>query len=729
MRSALLVLVLGLVGAGLGCSGNGSSNTTNGPVLTSIAVSAQSANIIVNQSEQISATGTFSDHSTKDLTGSVAWNSSDTNLATVSQSGMLTAKSSGSVSITATMDSVKGSFNLAIAPALVSIAVTPATPAIAAQTTQQFIAMGTYTDNSTQNITSSVDWSSTNNAVATIGTVVPTKGLAQGISAGTVTITATSGSISGTASLTVTSATSTSLSISPSNGSMAIDVSQQFTATATFSDGTKQDVTNVVTWNSSSSSVASITVSGLVTARSLGTTNISASFESTTASTPLTVNANNLSSISIQPANGTIAQGTKTQFTATGIFNDGSTHNLTSTVTWSSSNPALASISATGVVSGVSSGGVTITATLGSLTASVPFNVSNATIVSITLTPTAQVAPIGWRLQFTATGVFSDSSTQDVSSSAKWTSDNTVVASIGASSGLAKTLSTGTANISAVFSFAGASATGTTSLTVSSATLSSISLNVTSALLAPGSNLQINARGTWSDGSSQLVNQSVTWLSSNTNVATVSVSGIVTGQSSGLATITAQSGSLSATASFVVEGSALVSIHITPQSSSVPETIENQFDAMGNFADGQSLDLTSAVTWTSSSPSVATISNAQVTAGLATGVGPGTTLISAAFGGQIGTTTLIVTNATLQSISLSPTNPSIALGSSQQFAARGTFSDGSTIAITAQAAWSSSDPTVATITNGGFASSAAAGTTTIQASLNGVSGSTILTVH
>src|SRR5437899_3343636 len=83
------------------------------------------------------------------------------------------------------------------------------------------------------NITASVTWISSDSAVATISDASPTKGLALGVSAGNTTVTASSGSISGTATLTVTSATSTSLLISPSNANLPLDVSQQFTATAT----------------------------------------------------------------------------------------------------------------------------------------------------------------------------------------------------------------------------------------------------------------------------------------------------------------------------------------------------------------------------------------------------------------------------------------------------------------------------------------------------------------
>jgi hypothetical protein len=99
------------------------------------------------------------------------------------------------------------------------------------------------------------------------------------------------------------------------------------------------------------------------------------------------------------------------------------------------------------------------------------------------------------------------------------------------------------------------------------------------------------------------------------------------------------------------------------------------------------------------------------------------------FNGESGTTTLTVTNATLHSIAVGPANPTISVGASEQFLAKGTFSDGSVLPITYQATWSSSNAAVATITSAGIASTASGGTCTIKARLNGVSGSTNLTVQ
>ena len=151
--------------------------------------------------------------------------------------------------------------------------------------------------------------------------------------------------------------------------------------------------------------------------------------------------------------------------------------------------------------------------------------------------------------------------------------------------------------------------------------------------------------------------------------------------------------------------------------------------ALGTFANGDTQDLTSVVTWTSSASSVGTISNTKGSFGLATATAPGATTISAAFAGQIGTATLNVTTATLASIAVTPASAAIGLGGSQQFTATGTFSDQSVFILTYQAQWSSLDAGVATINTRGVASSVSAGTTSIKAKFDGVSGMAVLTVQ
>src|SRR5205823_8928902 len=174
----------------------------------------------------------------------------------------------GPVTITATDPSTSksGTAQLTVtAAALVSIAVTPASPSIAKGLTQAFLATGTYTDSSTLDITTSVNWTSSNTGIATIGL---NTGVATGVAVGgPVIITATdpSTSKSGTAQLTVTAATLVSIAVTPGNPSIAKGLTQAFTATGTYTDSSTLDLTNSATWNSSNGAVASIDASGVAT--------------------------------------------------------------------------------------------------------------------------------------------------------------------------------------------------------------------------------------------------------------------------------------------------------------------------------------------------------------------------------------------------------------------------------------------------------------------------------
>jgi len=118
---------------------------------------------------------------------------------------------------------------------------------------------------------------------------------------------------------------------------------------------------------------------------------------------------------------------------------------------------------------------------------------------------------------------------------------------------------------------------------------------------------------------------------------------------------------------------------------------------------------------------------------LATGRQFGSVTITATLGSVNSSTTLTVNKNPLQSIVVTPVNPTVNVGQTQQFTATGTYSDGSTQDLTKNAHWSSSSSGVATINNGvsggGLATAQGTGITTITASFQNVNGTTTLTVQ
>jgi Protein of unknown function (DUF3443)/Bacterial Ig-like domain (group 2) len=185
-----------------GCGGGGSSPA---PTLVSIAVAPLSPSVAVGSTQQLTATGTYSNNTTQNLTALVTWTSTNAGVATISTTGLARGVATGTTTITAASGTVTSSpVTLTVTPAaLSSIAVTPADPSIAVAGTVQFTATGTYTDGSTQNLTTAVTWSSLSSFTATISTTAGSNGLATGVNPGTTTIRAASGSIVGTTMLTV----------------------------------------------------------------------------------------------------------------------------------------------------------------------------------------------------------------------------------------------------------------------------------------------------------------------------------------------------------------------------------------------------------------------------------------------------------------------------------------------------------------------------------------------
>ena len=299
----------------------------------------------------------------------MTWTSSDTTWATISATGLATAVSPGPVTISAAFDGITGSTGLTVvaAPTLQSITVTPANTSLATGKTEQFTATGTLSNDTTENLTSQVTWASSDTTWATISA----PGLATAVSPGPVTISAAFDGITGSTGLTVVPApTLESIAVTPANTSLPSGETEQFTAIGTLSNNTTENLTSQVTWASSDITWATINAAGLATAVSPGPVTISAVFDGITGSTGLTVTPAVLESIAVTPANTSLPTGETEQFTATGTLSNGTTENLTSEVTWTSSDTTWATINTTGLATAVSAGPVTISAAFDGVTGS-----------------------------------------------------------------------------------------------------------------------------------------------------------------------------------------------------------------------------------------------------------------------------------------------------------------------------------------------------------------------
>jgi uncharacterized protein YjdB len=626
-----LLTVLTACGGGAGTQSQISSQTT----MTSLQVSPVSIAIGVGTNQQFTATAHYSDGSSKDITSSAQWSSSDSSVASVTPGGMATGSSSGTVIITAKSGTQQSSANLKITAAasnLVSITLSPLAVSVPVNTSQQFSATGNYSDGSASDLTTLVTWSSSSTATATIDA----SGILTAVATGSTNVSASFAGVSQSTTVTVTAPTIVSIVVTPVGLTLGIGINQQFIATATYSDGSNQDLSSGVTWTSSSTSVATINSSGLATTVAAGSTTITATVGTFSDTSTLTVVAAHLISIAVTPATPSIARGTTLQFSAVGSFDDGSTQLLTF-LTWSSSSGSVATIDPTGFASSTGTGTATITATSGSVSGTASLTVTAATLVSIAVTPANSSMAVGTTKQFTATGTFSDSSTQDITTTVVWASSNSAAASINAQ-GLANSVAAGSTTIKATFG----SVSGSTGLTVSTAHLVSITVVPANPRIATSTSIKFIASGTFSDGSVATNLSGIAWKSSKPSVASIRASGIAHGKKGGSVTISATASGVTGTTTLTVGTGTLVSLAVTPANPSAAAGSVQQFTATGTFSDASTQDITLISHWSSSHASVATIANAPSVAGSATCISAGTTTVGANSGGTTGSTTLTV---------------------------------------------------------------------------------------
>lgn len=277
--------------------------TVTNATVTALRVEPATATVPVGLTQQFIALVTLSDGTTRDVTIDPAlnWSSNDVTIATVSSigsdKGLATGVKTGAVTITAFGTTASGQTFTATAELTVTSAVvtelqvTPAAASIAKGLEQQFTATAVLSDGSTLDVTNNaaLSWVSSDPSIATIvSSQASGNGLATGVNTGVVTITAsgtTNGTpFSATAELTVTDAVVAALQVTPVTASTSKGLTQQFTATATLSDGSAQDVTNeaALSWVSSDPSIATIASSqangnGLATGVNPGTVTITAS--------------------------------------------------------------------------------------------------------------------------------------------------------------------------------------------------------------------------------------------------------------------------------------------------------------------------------------------------------------------------------------------------------------------------------------------------------------------
>ncbi|MCW2494140.1 IPT/TIG domain-containing protein [Jatrophihabitans sp.] len=402
--------------------------------------------------QQLHATATYPDGSTGDVTNRLAWSSSDASVGTV-YNGLVEAGGLGTITISAASASSTPSTSSVISAVPLSIAVSPSAPRMMGGTSQQFTATACYANPCSTNsvdISPNVIWSSPNSSMQVsasgFGTAEP-NGI-YGTVFATVEPALAVPEVQGESDIVITHGNVVSVELAPGHPvTLPTKGSVQYTPTLVYQDGSRLPADKPLTWSATDvtgTGVATALSSGAVIADSPGTATVHATYtnfdgSTVTGTASLTV-IRTPSSLIVgpvtNPGNAGIVKGVSRQFQAIAHYGDGSPDvDVSSSVTWTSTIPSVASVSSSGLVhatGSIDNQNVTISASYPYLdTNGNPTSVSGSSTLSVALLPPVSIAitpasPTTLHprdsLQFTATATYADGSTLDISSLVYWDS-------------------------------------------------------------------------------------------------------------------------------------------------------------------------------------------------------------------------------------------------------------------------------------------------------------------
>ncbi len=627
---------------------------------------------------------------------SVTWSSSDDSIATVDNEGVVTAIALGEATITATCGSVAGSSKITVVP-------TPVT-AITVSPTEVELFVGDKrvltaevqpsdaTDKSTR-------WESSDESVATVSQ----EGEITAISPGKAVITVSSQEVSATCNVTVLEISVESISVVPEELSMTVgDPAIKLETTILPENATFK----TVTWNSSDESIATVSENGEVTPVGAGTANITATTNNgKTAACMVTVNPKIIDAESISLDKSTLQLTVEDiyQLIATVLPEDATDK----TVAWTSSDPNIASVDNSGLVTAMSAGTAIVTASCGNHAAECTVTVIPKVIdvTGISLDKSTLQLTEEETYNLTATVTPEDATDKTVI----WTSSNPNIASVD-DTGKVTAIAKGEATI--IASCGSHTAECVVTVVAKVIPVASISLDKETAEIKVEENFTLIATVLPENAT----DKSVTWTSSDPSIAVVDENGNVTGIAKGTASITASCGDLSD--SCVVTVLPITVTSITLSANSLEMKVGDIDTLTATVFPENAEDKT--IVWATSNEGIVTVT----ADGNITALAIGTATITATCGNVYASCLVTVVPTPAESVDLNPSKVELKVGENIVISASVNPSNASDKTIV----WTASDPSIASVDATGMVTANAIGETTINAICGGISASCIVTV-
>jgi uncharacterized protein YjdB len=428
-----------------------------------------------------------------------------------------------------------------------------------------------------------------------------------------------------------------------------------------------------------------------------------------------TVEPDLVASMQLTPPTSTVRAGATVTLVARPLDANGALVSVRS-VTWSSSNTAVATVSSAGVVTTLAPGDARIAASAFGKSATATVTVTAREVASVVVTPPTVSVRVGSTVPLQAQTLDAEGGVL-TGRPVTWSSSNTSVATVNAQ-GVVTGVATGAATITATSS----GRSGQAAVTVTLPPVQTVVVSPARDTIGVGTQRALSAVLRDAAGN-VLTGRALAWSSSNVGVASVSSTGVVIGLAPGSTTISATSEGRVGTAVVVVLERLASVVILTPGSGTLVVGTTQALTAQVTDAQGNLLT-NRPITYSSDAPSVASVNATGVVSALA----PGTARITATSEGRIGTATFQVIPVPVAAVQITPSAPVLVPGGTTQLTAVARSAAG-TVLTGRQVTWLSGAPSVVTVSAGGLVSAVGPGTALVLATIDGVTASITVTVN
>ncbi|MGI9951287.1 Ig-like domain-containing protein [Moorellaceae bacterium AZ2] len=501
--------------------------TVTAPVVESLMVEPAQVSLPKGKTQQLKVTAILSDGTRADVTGEAAYNSSDTEVATVSADGKVYGTGTGSATVSITYGGKTVHVPVEVTqPVVETLSVEPSSVTLAKGKSQQLAVRAMLSDGSMIDVTSQAAYSSANTDIA----VVSAGGSVSGVGEGNTTVTVSYQGKSVDVLVVVSAPTVEALTVEPQSVSLPKGKTQQFKVTATLSDGSTVDVTAQASYGVANPAVASVSADGKVIGVGEGNTMVTVSYGGRQVSVSVTVAAPVVEALDVEPAQVNIAVGKTQQLTVKAMLSDGTVQDVTAPAAYASGNSSIAVVAPGGQVTGNGTGNTTVTVSYGGKQASVPVVVTAPVMTGLKVEPASVTLEIGQSQQLKVTAQYSDGSTRDVTAEASYNSSNNAVALVSAG-GLVTAVKDGACTVTV--NYQGRSASVPVTVKAPAVVQTGVSVSPNPVVVNKYGSVRLTVVVIYSNGSTQDVTTYAQYTSADTSIATVKPNGVVYGKRDG----------------------------------------------------------------------------------------------------------------------------------------------------------------------------------------------------